>query len=232
VVLTALSRPPTSRANAEKAERLLERMERPVEQGGYDVEPDKMSYVITILACARCSTTSEDKEYAAAAAEKILVKMEARAAYEQQRRDEVSSAAPPAVVLDAECFNVVLTAISRCRHQRDAPHRAIRILQRMEQYAAAGQESLRPTTRSWNGKLFVLVFFLSPCSIAVVPLLTDILFNTLCTFVFLAILNAFARASSCDRSFARKAEHILERLFTMHRSGVPNVKPNAFTYSA
>jgi hypothetical protein len=42
-----------SYADAKFAHEFLTRMETPVEQGGYDVEPDRLSYAMTILICAR-----------------------------------------------------------------------------------------------------------------------------------------------------------------------------------
>jgi uncharacterized protein involved in copper resistance len=125
---------------------MLSKMELHVDEGGYDVEPDRLSYAVTILACTRCP----DVVFAAKTAEQTLLRMEMRARQEATRRRQVSSAAPPSVTLDVECFNVVLTAISRCR-QRDAPDRAMRLIQRMEQYARDGQEAVRPNIRSWNG---------------------------------------------------------------------------------
>lgn len=146
-VLNALSKKP-SRANAIKADAILQQMELPVNDGGFDVEPDRLSYALTILTCARCS----DISLGVRRAEANLEKMEARARLEAQKRTEVSSAAPPNVSLDVECFNVVLTALSRCR-QRDAPDRAFRIIQRMEKYAETSDESIHPNIRSWNGTL-------------------------------------------------------------------------------
>lgn len=149
-MLTALSKSP-NRANAVKADNFLRQMELSVEAGGSDVEPDRLSYALAILTCARCA---DDEVLGTRAAERILEKMEARAGAEAERRRRLSSAAPPAVCLDVECFNVVLLALSKSRRQRDAPDRAIRIIRRMEQHAAAeagGDESVRPNIRSWNG---------------------------------------------------------------------------------
>jgi hypothetical protein len=79
---------------------MLRKMELPVDEGGYDVEPDRLSYAVAILACARCP----DIVFGANAAEANLEKMEARAILAAKRRAEVSSAAPPAVTLETECF--------------------------------------------------------------------------------------------------------------------------------
>lgn len=127
---------------------MLRKMELSYDAGGYDVEPDRLSYAMTILACARCP----DEVFAAKTAEESLYRMEVRAKFEANRRAELSSAAPASVTLDVECFNVVLTALSRCR-QRDAPDRAIRLIQKMDLYVQDGLESVRPNIRSWNGKI-------------------------------------------------------------------------------
>ena len=159
-MLNALSRNPT-RENAKQAIEILQNMELPVDQFGYDVEPDRLSYAVTILACARCP----DEVFAAKAAEQNLLRMEERAKFEAKRRSELSSAAPPSVTLDVECFNVVLTAISRCR-QRDAPDRAIRLIHRMDQYVRDGQEAVRPNIRSWNGTYLRIDTFQFICTFA------------------------------------------------------------------
>lgn len=142
-VLHALSKRP-SRENAIKADAMLRQMELPVAQGGYDVEPDRLSYALAILTCARCA----DVALGVRRAEANLARQEARAQGEAEKRARVSSAAPPTVRLDGECYNVVLTALAKCR-QRDAPDRALRIIRRMEQ---STDESVRPNIRSWNGK--------------------------------------------------------------------------------
>ena len=72
-------------------------MELPASQGGYDVEPDRMSYALAILTCVRCP-----EEYGICKAEEILLKMEARAREDEKKRRAISSAAPPSVVLDLE----------------------------------------------------------------------------------------------------------------------------------
>ncbi len=149
-VLIAYSRAKTKEA-AQKSSDLLAKMERPDFDGGYDVEPDRFSYALTILACARCP----DLIYAANMSEVNLEKMEERARIEAKKRDEISSAAPPAVTLDLESFNAVLTAISKSR-QPDAVVRTKRIIQRMEDYAKQGIDSVSPNTRSWNALLHSL----------------------------------------------------------------------------
>lgn len=191
-VLHALSRS-NAPDQAKTANEMLEKMERSVADGGYDVDPDRMSFALAILACARC----RDKVEGARLAEKNLEKMESRAQLEADRRAAVSSVAPPLVSLDVECFNVALTAISRSR-QNDACERTLQIIRRMEEYAEKGQPELRPNIRSWN-----------------------------------AVLNAFSRAPNAEKpDFAAKVEDLLDHIFSLHMSGISDLKPNAFTFAA
>jgi len=146
-VLCAMSRTKT-KASAQRAYAFLQKMERPDVDGGFDVEPDRLSYALAILACAR----NPDAVYGAERSEKLLLKMETRARKEAKRRKEISSAAPPSVTLDLESFNVVLLAISKSRTP-DAVRRTIRIVKRMEKYANDGDTDIMPNTRSWNAIL-------------------------------------------------------------------------------
>lgn len=149
-VLIAYSRAKTKEA-AQKAVDMLAKMERPDFDGGYDVEPDRLSYALTILACARCP----DTVYAANMSEAILEKMEERARIEAKKKEEISSAAPPAVSLDVETFNAVLTAISKSR-QPDSVVRTMAIIRRMEEYVKQGMDDVAPNTRSWNAVIHAL----------------------------------------------------------------------------
>jgi pentatricopeptide repeat protein len=132
----------------QKACEMLEKMERPANDGGYDVDPDRLSYALTILTCSRC----QDELLGAELAEKVLTKMEERAAFEARRREEASGMSPPSVTLDIECFNAAVSVIARCRSE-DSIERASRIVSRMEQYAANGQPKLKPNLRTYSGLL-------------------------------------------------------------------------------
>jgi pentatricopeptide repeat protein len=146
-VLHAYSRTNT-RKSADRANDMLEKMEMSDFDGGYDVEPDRLSYALTILACGRCP----DALYGSKLSEANLEKMEKRAEIEAKKRKEISSAAPASVTLDLESFNVVLTATSKSRHP-DSALRAIRIVKRMEEYAKQGHDFVAPNVRSWNAIL-------------------------------------------------------------------------------
>lgn len=148
-VLGALSRT-HNRTSAEMASRIIERMELPVDQGGYDVQADRMSYALAILTCVRCPS-----EYGIRKAEQILLRMEARAKEDEEQRRAISSAAPASVVLDLECFNVVMTSLAK-RRTPDAVERIIALLGRMKQYADEGNYKILPTARSWNALLNAL----------------------------------------------------------------------------
>lgn len=207
-ILNALSRRGTIQA-AEQAVEMLNRMEANLTAGetGFDVEPDRLSYALTIVACARCMG---QERRSANMAVQVLEKMEERARVEAQLKAQVSSVAPPSVRLDIECFNVVLTALSRVRDP-DTPQRILEIIKRMEQYAAAGQEHVRPNIRSWNALLNSL---------------------TRSTFDQGDNSNSSNESTSSSSSVAKKAENILNHVFALHRNGVANVMPNAFTFTA
>jgi pentatricopeptide repeat protein len=142
-VLIALSRTP-SVENTKKAEQFLEKMILPHAEGGYDVETDRMSYIITIYVGSRCP----DESVGARLAEKVLAKMEEQALHEWQKKQETSSVAPLAVYLDVECYNPTLQVISRS-HQRNIVSKIHSIVSRMEQLAEQGHDVL-PTKRTWN----------------------------------------------------------------------------------
>jgi pentatricopeptide repeat protein len=249
-VLNAASRNPNM-THAKMASDLLEHMELPVEQGGYDVEPDRLSYALTILACTRAAAVSASEESSLEGvwlAEQNLEKMEARARLEEAKRLEISSAAPASVRLDVECFNVVLTAMSRStRIMPDATTRMWRIIQRMEQYAGFNQtinnafsnnninsnNTWMTTTEAGNATR------LETGMEVVRPNVRS----------YNALLNAMARASGSidqdnseknnmtnsddiDDCLARQAEQVLQRMFQLHHQGIPGVLPDVFSFAA
>lgn len=189
-VLCAYSRSP-SKKYALQAVELLNQIELPKGDTGYDVDPDRLSYFLAILTCSRCPNHT----LGANLAEPLLERMEKRSIAEAKRREELSITAPPLISLDIECFNVVLTALSKSRDP-DAVDRIFRILSRMEEYARKGQENLGPTTRSMN-----------------------------------TALNALSNNVK-NKDVIQRAEETLDRMFQMDASGIQNVKPNAFSYTA
>ena len=143
-VLNAAGRTGTLEA-AQLAQDLLNKMERSVKEGGFDVEPDRVSYTLVILACSRVPNRTVAADMSLA----TLEQMQRKANEEEERRKQVSSAAPPVVRMDVECFNVVLTALSRST-ESEAPTQIRLLLKKMEDYAENGHPMIRPNVRSWN----------------------------------------------------------------------------------
>jgi pentatricopeptide repeat protein len=230
-VLNALSRTPSPRS-AKLATEMLDRMERSVASEGYDVSPDRLSYSFAILAWARCPD-------GALQAEAILDRLEARALLEARKREEVSSAAPPLVTLDLECCNAVLTALSRSGVV-DAPDRALRIIDRMEQYAASGFGSVRPSIRSWNAVLNT--FAMATGRGKDLAQEAESILNRLSqssregdpsiqpnAFTFAAVLNAYKR--SREPMAAHRADAIVRQMEALYESGVSPTPPDIFHYT-
>ena len=231
-VLNAYSRTP-SKESAFLADKMLRKMELPVQAGGFDVEPDRLSYALAILACARCP----DDAYGSKLSEALLEKMEARAKQEAKKREEISSAAPPAVVLDIECFNVVLTAISRSR-QPDAVGRTIAIVKRMEEYAKAGQQDLRPTVRSWNAVLNALSRSREQNASRRAEQILNHMFDLHSSgvpnvkpnaFSFTAVLSSYQR--SLDPSGAQRVDDIVTRMEELYEVGEIENPPDVYHYT-
>lgn len=130
---------------AKLAQDMLAKMEKTPAEGGFDVEPDRVSYTLAILASSRVP----NKTLAAEMALATLEQMERKAGEEEERRQQVSSAAPAIVRMDVECFNVVLTALSRTG-EADSPSQIRKLLRKMQAYASNGQTLIRANVRSWN----------------------------------------------------------------------------------
>jgi hypothetical protein len=145
-VLNVYSRANTQ-SGAQKAIQFFHDMEKPIDEGGYDVKPDRMSYSMLIQACSRAI---DAPVFAATKSEEYLEYAEQKIREEKAQQDIISSAAPLQLYLKADDFNLVLIAISRS-HQRNGPQRAIRIIKRMQQYAKEGQEDVLPNIKSWTG---------------------------------------------------------------------------------
>jgi pentatricopeptide repeat protein len=224
--LHALSRCRSSVNSARTADDLLRRMEMPVEEGGYDIV-NRMSYALTILTAARCP----DAALAAQLAERNLLRMEERARLEERRREEVSSAAPPSVVLELECFNVVLTAISRSR-SADSFVRCLAIVKRMEEYAQQGKENLRPTIRSWNAVVNAIARSpraSDPLVAALAEKIVEDVFSLPTVrpnaFTFAAVLSAYQRSSQPD---AERSDALVRRMEEMYENAELESPPDVY----
>jgi pentatricopeptide repeat protein len=255
-VLNAASRTP-SMTHAKMASDLLERMELPAEQGGHDVQPDRLSYALTILACTRAAAAAAGDEESSLEgvwlAERNLEKMEARAKLEEAKRLEISSAAPASVRLDVECFNVVLTAMSRStRIMPDATTRMWRIIQRMEQYAGFNQTknsnaNSGSSTNNNNNNTWMTTTT-ETSNVARLESGMEVVRPNVRSYN--ALLNAMARASGSmdqddnsndnnmtnsndiDDCLARQAEQVLQHMFQLHYQGIPSVLPDVFSFAA
>lgn len=202
-------------------------MEKPIDEGGYDVKPDRMSYSMLIQACSRAV---DAPVFAATKSEEYLEYTEQKCREEKAQQDMISSAAPLQLYLKADDFNLVLIAISRS-HQRNGPQRAIRIIKRMQQYAKEGQEDLLPNIKSWTGA--------SCCCLVAVPLhffshLPSCFIRTLVLCLLpidIALLHTLARNVQHDSRLVEKGEELVEWLHTADEAGMPDVKPDAFTYA-
>ena len=231
-VLNAYSRTNIKRS-ALQADMMLEKMELPVSEGGYDVEPDRMSYALTILACARCP----DESLGAKLAEQNLEKMERRAEMDAKKRAEISSAAPASVTLDVECFNVALTAISKSRSD-DSVQRTMNILERMEAYSKAGIEGIRPNARSWNANLNSIARSQIPDAIPKAESILNHMFRLSeegvpdvkpDAFSFAALLSAYQRSS--DPSAAQGADDMVVRMEKLYEEGDLDEPPDVYHYT-
>jgi pentatricopeptide repeat protein len=227
VVLCALSRDHRQQA-ATQAIELLEKMELPITEGGYDVRPDKMSYAMTILACSRQS----DHTIGAKLAERLLERMENCARAEAKQREEVSSAARPLVEMDIECYNVVLTAISKSQ-DKDAVDRIFRIITRIANDAS--NNVVRPNMRSWNAALNALSRVKTEASAQQAEELLEQLFESYNNgtlmekpneFSYAAVLGAYQKVQT--EAAARRADEILKHMDELYENGVLDHPPDVF----
>eukprot|EP00977_Amphora_coffeiformis_P001907 scaffold362_cov176-Amphora_coffeaeformis.AAC.33 len=232
-VLNAASRTNTEES-ARFAQDLLKNMESPSKEGGFDVEPDRVSYTLAILACSRIP----NKTLAAEMSLATLEQMENKANEEAKWREQVSSAAPPVVRLDVECFNVVLTALSRTG-ESDSPSQIRRLLRKMQEYAAAGRTSVTPNVRSWNTLLNSLArsrqnmnsgrqahgvlrhMFRLHCR-NVPDVLPD-------AFSFAAVLTAYQRVATVESALA--ADKLVAEMEKLYEAGEIQSPPDVYHYT-
>jgi len=235
VVLGALSRNINGTKNAKLAFEMIKKMERPVSDGGYDVEPDKLSYALSILTCSRCPA-----DFGIALAEEILLSMEARALVDRKRQLEVSSAAPPSVSLDLESFNLVLIALSKSRAD-DAVQRMVNIFGRMKKHAEEGYTSVTPSVRSWNALLNAISRSKGSGKIAKAENIIDHMYSLHDSgalnvkpdaFSFAALLTSYARSGADDVfETMRGMEDTLKRMDKLYEEGKLATPPDVYHYT-
>ncbi|KAL3916917.1 MAG: hypothetical protein SGILL_004958 [Bacillariaceae sp.] len=226
-VLCAYSRDRRQEAGTRAIE-LLEKMELPLNQGGYDVCPDKMSYAVTILACSRNS----DPTHGARLAENLLERMEECARAEAKQREEVSSVARPLIEMDVECFNTVITCLSKSQDV-DAVERIFRIIGRMKNDYS--DDIVRPNVRSWNGVLNALSRERTNQSAQQTELILEDMFKaynngTLAgkpdEFSYAAVLGAYQKLHT--REAAERADAILMHMDKLYEDGNLDHPPDVF----
>lgn len=133
--------------SAERATMILDRLEKSVEEGGEEVEPDALSWSLVVTAWAYSADPG-----ALERSEEMLLRME-RWAVAKTRKLEKEGALPHhQICLDIDAYNAVLFSLSRSQ-KHDAPRRALAILRRMLDLANAGFNDVRPNAKSWNSVL-------------------------------------------------------------------------------
>ena len=234
-VLGALSRFSNGTKHAKLADDMIQKMLLPVADGGYDVEPDKLSYALAILTCSRCPA-----EFGTIKAEELLLSMEARAKADEKKRVEVSSAAPASVVLDLESFNLVLIALSKTRSP-DAVQRMVDIIGRMKKYVEAGHPGVAPTVRSWNALLNAISRSRGSDKAAYAEKIIDHMYSLHDSgvsnvkpdaFSFAALLTAYARGAAGDAAQTMKGmEDTLKRMQGLYQDGVLAAPPDVYHFT-
>jgi pentatricopeptide repeat protein len=151
-VLNACSRSP-SIAAAHMAKDLLDKMDMSVDEGGYDVDPDRLSYVMALYSCASCP----NEIIGAPMAQEILQKMERRAMAEMKQQRDSQSMAPLRVTLGTEGYNAVLSAWARSGLPQSVT-KTLEIIERMKMLASQeGFDDVWPNRRSYNSVLNAMV---------------------------------------------------------------------------
>ena len=234
-VLAALSRTVNGTKNANVANNMIRKMMQPREDGGYDVDPDKLSFALAILTCSRCPT-----EIGTAKAEELLLCMEARAMADEKKREEVSSAAPPSVALDLESFNLVLVALSKTRSD-SAVQRMIDIIGRMKKYAEDGHTEVAPTVRSWNALLNAISRSNGAEKIDKAEQIIDWMYSLHeggvsnvkpDAYSYAALLTAYSRSETGDPAqIIQGMENTLNRMQTLYEDEILDAPPDVFHYT-
>ncbi len=227
--------------SAERATEILNNMER---EG---VEPDALSYSLVVSAWAHSLNADATKQ-----AEVALCTMEQWAMKKNKAIDEAfdnglsdhasangqfdKDAAPsslPAirVQLDVECYNTVLITLSR-RRERDAPDRAIAIIQRMQKLADSGFETVRPNAKSWNSALNTLSRANDEDSARRAELLVDEMREAGIqpdVFSYAALLHAYQKNASSEG--AERADDIVRKMEQLYFDGILSDPPDVYHYT-
>jgi pentatricopeptide repeat protein len=139
--------------------------------------------------------------------------------------------------LDLECFNVVLTAISRSR-KGDAVERTVQIIKRMEEYAKAGDEHIRPNVRSWNAVLNSLSRSRGKDVAEKAEQMLNHMFDLHGNgvpyvkpdaFSFAAVLSAYQRLGT--PAAVQRADDIVRKMEELYEAGDVDTPPDVYHYT-
>jgi hypothetical protein len=223
---------------AEKTEAVLQQLLRLYEEGDVFAKPLCYHYNCVLDALARTRTRK-----AAEKAQALLDKMEA--SVEEGGYD---------VQPDRGSYSLTILAYAQCPDLSYGAKHAERLLERLEQRSMmearhrANVSSVAPPVVHLDVGSFNVVAHAISASrdddaseriIRIIKRMDEYVFQgqdylrpTVRTWN--ALLNSLSRATVVrDRlEQAKRAEKVLDHIITLHESGVPNVKPNEFTFSA
>ena len=126
----------------------------------------------------------------------------------------------------SEVFNAVLNAwaVSKDRH---AVHKAERLLKEMEVRYEAGEESLRPTLKTYNTMLKV---YASQGQGEQAEALLDRIENVADSYAYCTCINAVAKSQSPYK--AKKGVELLHRMADAYHNGKKSAKPNIQAFNS
>jgi len=212
--------------SAERATAILDRMEKSVEEGGEEVEPDALSWSLVVSAWAYSTDPG-----ALERSEEMLLRME-RWAVAKTRKLEKEGALPHhQICLDIDSYNAVLFSLSRSQKQ-DAPRRALAILRRMLDLANAGFKDVRPNAKSWNS---VLNTFARTREAGIAASAEAVLMFMIREgvkpdlFSWAAVLNAYQRNS--EPGSAARADSIVRQMQRLYLAGDIEQGPDVFHFT-
>lgn len=214
---------------ADKALKLLSRMEELRDLNIAGVAPDAKSYTKVVNAIARSGRRDAGEQ-----AEEILDRM---------IRDTQYDLRP-----NTYTYTYVIDAYARSPTPK-SPHAAQRLIEEMERLRAAGDPDVRPTTRAWNSVISAWAQWKgeemawghigsgaerAEACLDIMEEWADTTGNEEVrpnSYNYNSVISALAHSQ--DEGAASRAEKILERMENLHRTtGDEDVKPRTATYNA
>lgn len=222
---------------AEKAEDILRMMQSD------GVKPDALSYSLVVSAWCHSSVPGGIHR-----ADMILKELETSmvrganlSSINETQDSPISMATGRAVLgpknvitgdlLDAECYNSVLIALSKSL-DADAVDRSLALLSRMKKMAAMGFQNVEPNTKSWNAVLNTI----SRSTKSDAALVAEEVFSRMQkvtkpdVFSFAALLHAYQK-SPTDRGAAHRADAIVRTMEEMYLNGEITSPPDVYHYT-